>query len=143
MKRFITSLVCFGIVAAWATAGGADAKLDGTWVVIASTRDGEKAPEDDLKKTMVTVVMKGGKYAVTAQGKKVEAGTYTTDATKKPATIDVTITAGDEKGRTELGIYKLDGDTLTMAVTPHDSKQRPKDFKPAAKGEVMVFKRVK
>ncbi len=143
MKRVIASLVCLGLVTAWAAGGATDTKLEGTWVTTASFAGGKKATEENLKKTMVTVVFKKGAYTVTSQGKKVEAGTYETNATKKPATIDVTITEGDDKGKTELGIYKVEGDTLTIAVAPHDSKQRPKSFEPAAKGEVMVFQRRK
>src|SRR4051812_7967885 len=45
----------------------------------------------------------------------VEGGTIKMDRTKKPAVFDLAITAGTCKGQDQLGIYKLDGDTLTLS----------------------------
>lgn len=149
MQKLVASIVCFAVAAVCATAlsttaGGEKAgKLEGTWIATAATSNGKKATEEDLKKVMLTVTFKTGKYSVTVIGKEVEAGTYKTDKSKKPAAIDLTIAEGKEKGKTQLGIYKIEGDVLTIAMTPADSKERPKTFEAADKGEVTVLKRVK
>ena len=53
------------------------------------------------------------------------------DKDAKPhATIDLTIVDGPEeaKGKTSKGIYKLDGEKLTLCVTVPGKEARPKDF---------------
>ena len=49
-----------------------------------------------------------------SEGKVFIAGTTAIDPTASPMTIDVTFAEGDAKGKTALGIYKLDGDLLTI-----------------------------
>ncbi|MGH9721340.1 MAG: TIGR03067 domain-containing protein, partial [Bryobacteraceae bacterium] len=44
-----------------------------------------------------------------------------------PKTLDLTFTAGPEKGNTSLGIYELDGDDWTICLTTRDGR-RPKKF---------------
>ena len=53
------------------------------------------------------------------------------DKDAKPhATIDLTVVDGPEeaKGKTSKGIYKLEGDKLTICVTVPGKEDRPKDF---------------
>jgi uncharacterized protein (TIGR03067 family) len=53
------------------------------------------------------------------------------DADAKPhSTIDLTVVDGPEeaKGKTSKGIYKLDGEKLTICVTSPGGENRPKDF---------------
>jgi uncharacterized protein (TIGR03067 family) len=46
----------------------------------------------------------------------------------KPPAIDLILTAGHDKGRIFRGIYKLDGDTLTICRPSAVQKQRPMTF---------------
>ena len=67
---------------------------------------------------------------------------YKIDPSKNPKTIDFTIKAGDTEGVSR-GIYKLEGDTLTLCRTVGDI-ERPKEFKTTAEaGFLVVWKRAK
>ena len=47
--------------------------------------------------------------------------------TTKPKMVDLTFTAGPEKGKTSLGIYEVDGDTWKICLGLA-GKGRPKEF---------------
>jgi len=142
MQKLVAGIFGFAALTVGSTVGGEKGdKLEGSWIATAAVSDGKKAPEDVLKKAMLTVTFKGGKYSVVSEGNEVEAGTYKADPSKKPATIDLTIMTGKDKGKTQPGIYKIEGDTLTVALTPPESKERPKNFEPPERGEVTVLKR--
>jgi uncharacterized protein (TIGR03067 family) len=76
-----------------------------------------------------------------AKGKP-EEGAYKSDAKKNPAEIDLT-PPDAAKGETILGIYKIDGDTLTLCLTM--GGERPKEFAapPGSKRMLVTCKRVK
>jgi uncharacterized protein (TIGR03067 family) len=57
--------------------------------------------------------------------------TYTTDATARPKTIDLVHTAGGNKGKTQLGIYEVEGDTMKICFT-NPGLPRPVDFESKA-----------
>jgi uncharacterized protein (TIGR03067 family) len=145
MKKLLLALTCLTPVALAATAGDEKAKIDGTWLLTSAVRDGTKFPEEELKKAMPTGVFKDGKYTLMVAGKVQEAGTYKVDATKKPATIDLMITEGDpaDKGKTQLGIFKIEGDTLTFAVGAPGNANRPKNFDGGKDVELQTMKRKK
>lgn len=67
--------------------------------------------------------------------------TFTVDATKSPAQMDVTNKLKKEK---TLSIYKIDGDTL-VTCSADEGAARPTEFTSTAenKTELMTFKRVK
>jgi uncharacterized protein (TIGR03067 family) len=76
--------------------------------------------------------------------KEVENGTYKLDAAKKPAAIDLIIgKGGKDEGKTQLGIYKLEGDVLTVAIAEANSKTRPSSFEGVKGVEVTTLKRAK
>ncbi len=145
MTKVLASVVCSFLVALVATAGGdTKAKIEGTWIMTKAISDGKpKFAEEELKQVMLTAEFKDGKFTLSAEGKVGESGTYKTDAAKKPATIDMVILVGDkfDKGKTQLGIYKIEGDTLTLAVADPGSKTRPKSFDAVKDIEIQTFKR--
>ena len=66
-------------------------------------------------------------------------GTYTTNASASPKQLDFLISDGSESqyvGQTSLGIYKIEGNTLTWAGNGPGVTTRPSDFTP---GEARVF----
>lgn len=137
-------LFAFGLMAAVLGFAAADGNTtSGKWVIESVTRDGKA--DDDLKGAVR--VHAGDKYTVTpVAGSKSPAvsGTFTTDATKTPATLDMKPGAGRYKDKTLFGIYKLDGDTLTVAFA-EPGKDRPTGFesKPGSGVVVAVHKKSK
>src|SRR5436305_1628685 len=86
------------------------ARLQGEWVMASGERDGQPIPDDFLKqfhrtcKDDVTTVTHGGQPFLHAR--------FSLDPAKSPKTIDYTLLDGPDKGKTQPGIYKVDGDTV-------------------------------
>ena len=113
MNRILIILLSFSLLAAAPTddANKKDlAAMQGDWALEQLTRDGNRASEDEAAVFFRTV--KGDKYTLFLFSKKLGSGSFTIDATKTPATIDMH--ADGAKGKPILGIYKLEGDKLTL-----------------------------
>ncbi len=109
-----------------AKSGKDDAKrVLGTWKPVTAEAGGKSLPEEFIKST--TLVLTGGKYTVTI-GKQTDEGTWKSDATNKPRTLDITGTKGPNQGKTILAIYELKGDSLRVCYDL-SGKARPKEFK--------------
>lgn len=115
-------------------------KLEGTWQVVSMEMDGQKQPEDEAKQ--FKIVIKGNKYTLKRGDDTVNQGTFTIDATKKPKTIDIKPTEGDNAGQTMLGIYEQDGDTQKTCYAQPD-KKRPTKFSSDNGQTLIVQKRQK
>jgi uncharacterized protein (TIGR03067 family) len=122
-------------------------KLEGTWEVVSVESNGRKAAEGELT-GLAYVFEANGKWKLQKDGESQAEGTYTIDPTKKPPTIDYKIASSiveETKGKPSLGIYKLDGDKLTVCRTWPDNDQRPTEFAAAAESKCIltVFNRKK
>ena len=107
-------------------------KYEGTWRVVSLEVDGNKLPEEDAKK--FTVVNEAdGKWAIEVEGKVIARGTSEIDPTKKPKAVDLTVTEGDNKGQTVLGIYEFEDDTRKVCLG-RPGEERPTEFSPKAGG---------
>jgi len=118
-------------------------KMEGSWKVETWEQGGTALPAEGLEGSMWTV--KGDKYTFTMGG-NVEEGTFKLDPSKKPMTIDLDITAGNCKGNTQPGIYKIDGDTMTFCFNRPGGTGRPTEFKSTEEGDtfiVVTLKRAK
>lgn len=99
-------------------------KLEGTYTMVSSEEKGVKLPEETVKNA--TLMIEGDKHTAKV-GTGTIVGTHKVDPTKKPAEIDASDTEGPYKGKTRLGIYKLEGDQFTFCF-PLPGKDRPKEF---------------
>ena len=105
-----------------------DEKIAGEWVLISFEKDGKKVPEEDFKGTRVRFTSRPGTVKVTKGEKTLAEGTIDVDPAKQPKTINVAITSeGAKKGTTSVGIYRVDGDILTLCFDD-TGKVRPKEF---------------
>ena len=115
----------------------------GTWQVVSAEANGNKVSEEDAKKILV-INKENGTWTLEVEGKVVAKGASKIDPTKKPKTIDLTETEGEEKGKTFLGIYEVGKDSRKVCLA-ESGKQRPAEFssKPGSGHIMVVFKRMK
>jgi uncharacterized protein (TIGR03067 family) len=99
--------------------------LKGKWKAVSISMGGEPVPDEVVKDFKMN--FDGKEYKNTA-GDMVEEGSYTIDASKSPKTIDFDIKTGPDAGKRQLGIYKIEGEKLTMVVARAGSDERPKSF---------------
>jgi uncharacterized protein (TIGR03067 family) len=119
--------------------------LAGTWKPISSETDGNKTPEERLKDSRMTRYENGKVIGKRGDTVVLEGMVKKIDAAKKPKTIDTEITMGELKGKTILGIYELDGDTLKVCIVLPDRGERPTEFsaKAGSGQSLTVYKRDK
>jgi uncharacterized protein (TIGR03067 family) len=109
---------------------GRDGKaLQGTWQAVSGEFSKEKITPREVE--AIRLVIKEGTMTLEV-GKEVLKSTYKLGPSKKPCAIDLTSTDGTTKGRTYLGIYELDGDSLKICFSEYD-QERPGEF--AAEGK--------
>ena len=117
-------------------------KLEGKWQLVKLvTKDQEVEPGD----SEMVFAFEGDTLSVTVAGQKETVAVTALDATTDPKCIDLTRTRPGRPAQVSEGVYKLDGDTLTIANTPNGEKLRPAGFdKPTdERVQVLTFKRVK
>lgn len=114
-------------------------KLSGVYIMVSGEANGDKLPEKVVKAS--TLTLKGTKYTVKL-GDDTFSGTQKVTPTKTPKEIDATDADGPNKGKTMLGIYKLEEGVFTVYFAPL-GKDRPKEFAAKTKpGELIhVWKR--
>jgi uncharacterized protein (TIGR03067 family) len=124
-------------------------KIDGTWVVTAHTFEGKKTPDEAVAKQKQTYIFKEGKYKLLMQEKEFEAGSVSIDTSKTPWHVELKVESGafvDEatKGERRLGLFKIDGENLTIALgrAGRNTVTRPENFQ-TKEGSVSVMKRQK
>lgn len=105
---------------AWADEADAKAKkMEGTWTVTASSKDGKKAANADIKDKTVKIT-KDTITCLDKDGKTEQSFSYTVDTSGKPWTITMTGKDGDLKDKKVKGIVELDGDTLKICHAKPD-----------------------
>jgi len=116
--------------------------LQGEWTMVSGSADGQPMLESMLKQ--MKRVCKDDEATVTMAGRIFLKAKITLDPSKKPKTIDYQMLDGFTKGKTQLGIYVLDGDTFKSCFAAAGA-ERPADFttKPGDGRTVSVWKRQK
>ncbi len=118
--------------------------LEGKWKAVSMEAGGVPLPKENLPEFIFTVGA-GGKS--TAQfGQNTDQATITVDPKASPRTINNLHESGATKGKTQYGIYKLEGDKWTVCMTLPGvaASERPKDFSTKdTRNVVFVFERQK
>ncbi len=120
----------------------AQAQLEGHWSMVSGEINGQAMPSQMTANAKR--VAKDGETSVTINGQLFMKAKYTVDPSKKPKTIDYTMTGGPSKGKTQLGIYESEGDTVKFCFAS-PGQDRPTDFKSPAGSNwtLSVWKREK
>ena len=101
------------------------ALLEGEWSMMSGESNGFAMPKEAvsrgkrLAKDGETTIMFGDMVYFKAK--------FSIDPAKKPKAIDYMMTEGPTKGKTQLGIYELDGDAVKFCFAA-PGKDRPTDF---------------
>ncbi len=119
---------------------GGDGKTDldrvqGAWKGTNLEVESKVAPGDFIEKCKY--VFKGNVLTFFEEDKQVGKATFVLEPAKKPKAIDITATEGQGKGKTMYGIYRLEGNTLSICI----GEERPNDFRAAGKAGLIQFKR--
>jgi uncharacterized protein (TIGR03067 family) len=102
-------------------------KLRGTWKAVTVKEQGESKEETEDHR----LIFSGDQFSIKKGDEILIKGKFKIDSSKKPKEIDMEITeAREEKleGKTALGIYDLDGDTLKWCANEPGATERPKEF---------------
>ena len=99
--------------------------LEGTWAITSVVRNDNPLPEDRLKDAKF--VFQGERFVQKQGDKTLAKGTFRLDPDKRPPTIDLTMSEGEEKGKSILGVYQLEDDVLTICGAG-PGQERPTEF---------------
>ncbi len=111
-------------------------KFEGDWRFTGWEQNGNSLPKEFLDET--NWMVKGDKYKF-ASGEQSEEGTIKLDSSKKVAEIDLDITEGPDKGKKQIGIYKIDGDKIIMSLGRPGQKERPTEFTATAENNNILI----
>jgi uncharacterized protein (TIGR03067 family) len=141
---FLIGLAAVTILSAWAEENEAVkkdmAQLQGEWSMVSGSADGQPMPAQMLKQ--MRRVCKGDEVTTTMAGQIYFKAKITIDPSKEPKTIDYQMTEGFTKGKKQLGIYEVEGDSF-KACFGKPGAERPTDFtsKPGDGRTLSVWKR--
>jgi uncharacterized protein (TIGR03067 family) len=118
-------------------------KLEGKWRLVKAANGDREAEAKECES--IHFLFKGAELTMVSGDKMETIRVTAIDATTDPKCIDLTETRRDKTERTVEGIFKLDGDTLQLALSlPKEGKNRPTGFeKPGERTMVWTLKRVK
>jgi uncharacterized protein (TIGR03067 family) len=145
MKR----VAAVGLVVAFLTgvnapqAGEAEDELQGSWTLESKIASGKEFTQARAYNFQLRV--EGRKWTVFIKGKAANESELMLDASKDPRWLDVTFQPRGGKALLSRGIYKVEGDTLTVAQGTAASGKRPNTFESPNGSDVVlsVYKRDK
>jgi uncharacterized protein (TIGR03067 family) len=105
---------------------GIMAQLQGAWTVTSSNGQDTAGSGQEIVTTITS-----NRYEQSVNGQISERGTFKIDDSKKPMTVDISITDGPNAGQSVPGVFQLDGNKLTAKFGEPGSTVRPTDFAPA------------
>jgi uncharacterized protein (TIGR03067 family) len=144
---FAVVLTCLSLAASDAVPTKVDKaalkKLEGSWRLTTQEHGGKKSEKKEIAN--ITLDIKVSKWT-TRDGVEIkeESAVEVLDARAKPGVIDLRITSGSDMDKTVKGIWKHEGDTLTVCVA-EPNRDRPKEFegKEGSGHTLLVFTKAK
>jgi uncharacterized protein (TIGR03067 family) len=100
-------------------------QLEGEWSMVSGEANGQAMPKEAVNSGKR--VARNGETTITMGGQVYFKARFTIDPARKPKAIDYTMTDGPTKGKTHLGIYELNGDTVKFCFAA-PGKDRPTEF---------------
>ena len=148
MQRIICVLVVLA-TPLLLTAGDEDVRkelkaMQGTWKAVALEAGGKPLPKEAIPD--FTFIIGADGKSTGKMAKNEYTATITVNPKKDPKTIDNVHESGEQKGKKQYGVYKLEGDKLTVCMTAPGRAEgdRPKDFSTKdTTNVVFVFERIK
>jgi len=152
VKHQLMAILLVGLIPA-AVLRGEDGKADldqlqGSWEVTTMEMGGKATAAEDLP-GKVTVTFTGEKMVMDGplaapEGEKPVPPAFTVklDPSENPKAIDTVALTGRFKGKSQPGIYRLEGDELTLCLPNQEAKGRPTEFTSPA-GSVFVVMTLK
>jgi uncharacterized protein (TIGR03067 family) len=111
--------------------------LDGDWAGVQVLR----ADKPDAVLSGHIIRFEGDRFTITRNGKRLFGGRYAIDPAAAPPEIDFHQTASKDLKGTWRGIYRLDGDRLTICDNAYGmAKPRPKSFEDCAAPGYVLFR---
>jgi uncharacterized protein (TIGR03067 family) len=127
VAKTILLLSMAGLIAADEPEKKDDAEaIKGNWSAVSMKVGGQPAPEAFVKSFQCRFDEKT--YNNTVDKQVVEEGSYRIEPSKTPKTIEFDIKTGQDQGKKQLGIYKIENEKLTLLLTQAGSTTRPKSF---------------
>jgi uncharacterized protein (TIGR03067 family) len=94
--------------------------LQGHWRI--TTMNGTAIPSTAGE---FALVIEGARYRQILRGEVTEEGTLTLDGLTTPMRIDLKITTGVDAGARQLGVFRVEGDTLSLSLNVAGNRERP------------------
>lgn len=115
-------------------------RQQGVWRAVSSVREGQAGPPEVI--ATITRRVEGNHVTWSRDGKTFAGSTIELRPDAIPAAIDVLPDGGAARGERVLGIYRLEGDTLTIAMADAGAP-RPTSFEsaPGVRVTVQTFRR--
>jgi uncharacterized protein (TIGR03067 family) len=116
---------------------GEVARLQGTWRPVDLERRGD--PGAAAFRPAACVVIKGNTLRFQVGERVLQELHFTLGPARAPRAIDLVSASGPTKGKTLRGIYRLEGDRLTLCWPLDGDAKRPAGFGAEAAGDVVTF----
>lgn len=118
-------MMSMGAVAVNSDTPKTEESLQGAWQLSRGEAEGKALTKEQIKDGKL--VIEDDRYTVTLAGMEKITGTQKLDPTQKLKSIDITDASGSSKGKTSLGIYKIERNEFHV-VFAQPGKARPTKF---------------